>query len=118
MLPTNFDSLTDEQPDLAPTLRRVRGWIEDHRHTNTLDPRELARSLPEVESIKLAAALALLVKRGVLRQVFRVVTPSGVFADDEYDDPREIPTRVPDRFNRYFDTVEADIIPLLRAPQG
>lgn len=115
MLPTNFDSLINERSDLAPALRRLREWIEGHKYSHTLDPRELAKSLPEVDSISLASALALLVRRGMLRQVYRVVTPTGSLADGEYEDPRKIPPRVPDRFNRYFDTVEAEVVPVLRA---
>jgi hypothetical protein len=114
MLPTNFDFLTVERPDLGPTLHRLRDWVQTHRDWNVLDPRELARSLSDVDSFTLASALALLVESGLLRQVYVVVTPSGVLADGEYDDPRQIPKRVPDRFNHYFDTLEAEIIPVLR----
>jgi hypothetical protein len=117
MLPTNFDFLTDERPDLSRVLHLLQRWIESHRQLNVLDPRDLARSLPDIDSVTLASALALLVKRGVLRQVYRVVTPSGVLADGEYEDPRQIPQRVPDRFNHYFDTIEAEVIPVLRAPE-
>lgn len=115
MLPTNFDSLTKERPDLGLALRRLQEWIYGHKYSTVLDPRELARSLTDVDSFSLAAVLALLVKRGLLRQVYRVVTPTGSLADAEYDDPRKIPPRVPDRFNHYFDTDEAEIVPVLRA---
>ena len=91
--------------------------VVSNKDWNVLDPRELARSLSDVDSYTLASALSLLVKSGVLRQVYVVVTPSGSLADGEYDDPRQIPERIPDRFNHYFDTLEAEIIPVLR-PAG
>ena len=114
MLPTNFDFLTAERPDLGPAFRRLREWIQAHQDWNVLDPRELAPSLPDIDSFTLAKMLALLVQRRVMRQVYVVLTPSGVYADGEYEDPRKIPDKVPDRFNHYFDTQEADIVPVLR----
>ncbi len=41
---------------------------------------------------------------------FRVMTPNGVIADGEWGSKENIPARIPDRFNNYFDTAEADII--------
>src|SRR5690349_873120 len=108
MLPTNFDSLTAKRPDLRSALRELREWIEEHKYLNTLDPRELARFMPQIDSVKLASALALLVKYGFLQQVYKVVTPSGVLADGEYERPDQVPHRIPDRFNHYFDTDEAE----------
>jgi hypothetical protein len=117
MLPTNFDSLTDERPDLAATLRQVARWIREHPDWEILDPRELARTAKQIDPWTLASALHLLVERGFFRQVYMVTTPSGVLADGEFDDPRKIPERLPDRFNRHFETAESDIVAVLTAPR-
>ena len=42
--------------------------------------------------------------------VYRVLTPSGVLADGEWMRREDIPARIPDRFNNYFETAEAEII--------
>jgi hypothetical protein len=42
--------------------------------------------------------------------MFRVLTPSGVIADGAWRTRGEIPARIPDRFNHYFDTSEEEII--------
>jgi len=117
MLPTNFDSLTAERPDLAATLRQVAGWIRQHPDWNLIDPRELARTVKNVDAWALASALHLLVEKGLFRQVYMVTTPSGVLADGEFEDPRQIPETLPDRFNRTFETAESDIIAVLTAPR-
>ncbi len=113
MLPSNFDTLAAERPDLGPTLIRVSEWVHSHPDWNVIDPRELARQLRDVDSYALALALRYLVQKGVLRQVYMVVTPSGVLADGEYTDLRSVPERVRDRFNNPFETAEADIVPIL-----
>jgi hypothetical protein len=41
---------------------------------------------------------------------FRILTPSGVQAEGEWDTLEEIPARLPDRFNHYFDTEDADVV--------
>ncbi|MGA2001287.1 MAG: hypothetical protein ABSG52_14955 [Terriglobales bacterium] len=115
MLPTNFDTLAAEHPQLKRALLEIREWIRTHPDWNVLDPRVLSESLRKVDSFTLAYALHLLVQHGLLRQVYMVVTPSGVLAEGEYDDPKKIPLKVPDRFNNYFETSEADIVPVLIA---
>ena len=99
MLPTNFDFLTAERPDLAGHLL-FADFVNGSRPTrigtfSILD--ELARLLPDIDSFTLAKMLALLVQRRVMRQVYVVLTPSGVYADGEYEDPRKIPDKVPDQ---------------------
>ena len=41
--------------------------------------------------------------------MFRVKTPSGVIADGAWRTREEIPARIPDRSNHYFDTSEEEI---------
>jgi hypothetical protein len=43
-------------------------------------------------------------------KVFRVLTPSGVIADGFWERREDIPARIPDRFNNYFNTEDAEII--------
>jgi hypothetical protein len=47
-------------------------------------------------------------KRDIKR--FRVLTPSGVIADGTWLRREDIPARIPDRFNNYFNTEDAEII--------
>ena len=112
MLPTNFDSLTVERPDLASTLRQLMDWIRQHPDTNVIDPREVVKTIP-VDPWALASVLRLLVDKGIFRQVYMVTTPSGVLADGQFEDPAKIPDKLPDRFNRYFETSESDIVAVL-----
>jgi hypothetical protein len=98
---------------LAPALDEVAEWIRNHPSWEVLDPRELSKSLRDIDTWHLALALRLLVEKGFFRQVYKVVTPSGVLADDIFDDPRLIPDRLPDRWNQYFDTSEADVVAVL-----
>lgn len=91
MLPTNFDTLIADRPDLGPILEDVASWIKHHPDWDIIDPRELSRSLTHADAWALATALRLLCDRGFFRQVYMVVTPSGVLADGKYDDPRRIP---------------------------
>jgi len=94
-------------------LREVAGWIRSHPQWEVLDPRELSKSLARVDAWTLVAALSLLVEKGPFRQVYKVVTPSGVLADGTFDDPRSIPARLPDRWNENFETAEADVVAVL-----
>ena len=115
MLPTNFATIVAERPDLAPILDEVAVSIRNHPQWEFLDPRELSRSLVGVDTWMLVSTLGLLVAKGLFRQVYKVVTPSGVLADGTFDDPRKIPPRLPDRWNQYFETAEADVVAVLAA---
>jgi hypothetical protein len=110
---TSFDQLA-KRPEYRKLLRRLEEWVQGHQR-QTIDPRVLARAWPEVRGEQLAIALQLLVKAGTLRQVYKVLTPNGVLVDEEFDDPRQIPSTLPDRSNRFFDTSEADVLPVFKA---
>ncbi len=114
MLPTNFGTLANENSKFRPVLRRLKEWVEKHADWSVLDPRILARDLPDVDQFLLSLVLLELVRRGLYRRVYMVYTPSGVLADGEYDDPRKIPENVPDRSYNYFALAEADIVPVLK----
>ena len=114
MLPTNFGTLADDNSDLRPVLGRIREWVEKHSDWSVLDPRILARDLRDVDPFLLSVALLELVRIGLYRRVYMVDTPSGVLADGEYDDPRKIPDRVPDRSFRYFNPMDTEIVPVFK----
>lgn len=114
MLPTNFGTLADKHSELRPVLGKLREWVENHADWSVLDPRILARDLRDVDPFLLSLVLGELVKIGLYRRVYMVETPSGVLADGEYDDPRNIPHRVPDRSYNYFDPMETEIVPVFK----
>lgn len=41
---------------------------------------------------------------------FRVLTPSGVYAEGEWERREDIPAKIPDRWEHYFETADADIL--------
>lgn len=115
MLPSNFDSLTADRPELTESFSRLAKLINEHPNWNEINPREIRKFLGHnVDKWQMANALDYLVERGWLHQVYVVITPSGVMANDEFEDPSDIPERLPDRFNQYFDTAEADVVPILK----
>lgn len=114
MLPSSFEHIAEEHPELRTVLGRISQWIRAHQDWNVLDTRILARDLADVDALLLAAALHVL-STGPFRRAYMITTPSGVLFEEQFDDPRQIPDRVPDRFNRYFDTAESDIVPVLKA---
>jgi hypothetical protein len=114
MLPTNFDTLANDNSDLRPAVKRLKEWVEGHADRSLLDPRVLARDLRDVDPYLLSLVLVGLVKIGLYRRVYMVETPSGVLADGEYDDPLEIPPSVPDNFYHPFDPMETDIVPIYK----
>jgi hypothetical protein len=114
MLPTNFDTLASDNSDLLPVLARLKEWVERHADWSVLDPRILSKDLRDIDPFLLAVVLRGLVRIGLYRRVYMVETPSGVLADGEYDDPRKIPDRVPDRAYHYFNPSETDVIPVYK----
>jgi len=114
MLPTNFDTLANENSALRPVVQKVKEWVKGHADKSLLDPRILARDLRDVDPYLLTLLLVGLVRIGLYRRVYMVETPSGVLADGEYDDPLKIPDRVPDNFYNYFDPMETDIVPVYK----
>jgi hypothetical protein len=112
MSPNDFDNLAAEYPQLRATFALIKGWASE-RHGD-LDTRVLRSYLPDADAAALALSLHLLVQNGVFRRVYKVVAPSGVLTDADYDDPRDVPERVPDRFNNYFEITEGDVVPVLR----
>ena len=114
MSPINFDALVSKHPESTRALRKLEEWLQKHRDAQVINPTTLAREVRGVDAVALAAALTLLVQVGLLRRVYKVLTPSGVFAEGEFDDPTEIPEKLPDRWEHYFDTAESDVVPIFK----
>jgi hypothetical protein len=114
MSQVNFDNLISKHGHSKRALRQLENWINEHADVRVLNPSTLAREIKGVDPVSLTEALMILVKAGELRRVYKVTTPSGTLADREFDDPREIPDRLPDRFEHYFDTSESDVIPVFQ----
>lgn len=114
MLPTSFDDLASSSPHLKPVFLRLKEWKSQHEDWSVLDTRVLARDMRDIDPFLLSLALQILVKQGLYRTVYMVATPTGVLAEDEYDEISNIPERVPDRFNEYFSTADADIVTVLK----
>jgi hypothetical protein len=111
MSPASLEALADS-PEVARAIKKVRAWLDKRRETETIYPKQIAREVP-VEPVALARALRALVSAGVLRQVYKVTTPGGVLSDDEFEDPRDIPATLPDRFHdSFFETAESDVVPV------
>lgn len=112
MSPVNLDALVSKHPESERALRLLQAWLNKHPK-KVIYPDELVREVP-VDSKELADALTVLVKEGFLRRVYKVVTPDGVFTDEEFDDPTEIPPRLFDRWEHDFDTAESDVVPVFQ----
>ena len=74
----------------------------------------VAKDLQKLRPLCWPPAFTLLVRAGLLARAYKIMTPAGVIADEEFDDPTQIPERLPDRFEHYFDTADADVIPVFR----
>lgn len=109
----NLDRLISEHPENRRALRTLEIWLNKRGSPKDITPRDLARNVP-VEPSELAAALGLLVQAGILRRVYRVQKPNGVMLPSEFNDPRDIPGRLPDRREQYVDTSDADVIPVFK----
>lgn len=116
MLPNNFDDLarSAKQPQLVDALVRIGAFIRAHPKRMSVDTRQLTNLYDD--RIAVARAIVFLVDAGVVRQLYAVTTPSGSLAPDFFIEPADIPERLPDRFNVYFETADQDIVPVLVPP--
>ena len=117
MLPTNFEPLARAEPELKGTFRLLQKWVQGHSDRKWIDPTWVARDYPLLDVFKLSLALDRAVREGLLAVRYTVLTPSGVLASDIFDSPESIPERLPDRFERYFDTSDLPIIPIFLSSQ-
>jgi hypothetical protein len=114
MSPINFDALIDKYPEREHALRTLEKWMRAHGDAQVINPMTLAKEVRGIDPSDLASALTVLVTVGLLRRVYKVLTPSGVFAEGEFDDPTKIPEKLPDRWEHYFDTADSDVIPVFK----
>lgn len=111
MSQVNFDNLISDHPEHERALRLIQSWLNRHHRTTSIYLDDLIVEVP-VDSAELADTLSLLVQEHVLRRFYKVLTPDGVYADRKFNSPTEIPEKLADRFEHYFDTDESDIVPV------
>ena len=109
----NLEPLINSHPESKKALRKLEAWLNKRGLAGDITPRELARNVP-VAPTELATALSILVDEGILRRVYRAQKPNGVMLVGEFSDPREIPATLPDRGEHYFDTSDADVVPVFK----
>jgi hypothetical protein len=115
MSPNSFAHLAKAEPALRSTFQVLARWADAHRDWKLVDATVLAHDLPTIDEMTLAEALDRAVRHGVLRVKYTVLTPAGVLASSVFDSPTEIPKKMPDRFEEYFDTSESPIIPVFES---
>jgi hypothetical protein len=115
MSPINLDTLASNYPRYSRAWRKLQSWMDAHADAQYIYPKRLAREVPDVDPIALAEVLTLLTREGILRRVYKVLTPNGVLADGEFEDPTQIPDKLADRFENYFDTSDADVVPIFKS---
>jgi len=114
MSPVSFEHLAKQNPKYKRAIEQLQAWVNAHPQDRVLNPLKLRKDIRNVNPAELTMALDLLRKAGLLHRVYKVVTPAGVLADAEFDDPTAIPDKLPDRFEEYFETSDADVIPVFR----
>ena len=90
MSPDNFEHLAKQNPKYKRAIEQLRAWINDHPQERVLNPLNLRKDIGNVSPAELTMALDLLRKEGLLHRVYKVVTPSGVLAERDFDDPIKI----------------------------
>jgi hypothetical protein len=114
MSPSNFEILANENPRLRREILRVGEWVHQHADWNLIDLRVLSKDMRDLDPGLLTIALGRLVDSGAFRRVYKVVTPSGVLAEGDFDDPTTVPELVRDHWGHSFETADADIVPVLK----
>jgi hypothetical protein len=110
----NFAALAKQHPEFRRELQKLNSWMNTHPNVRVINPNSLAKDLSGTDKNTLASALMLLKRAGYLKLVYKVMTPDGVMADGEFEDPTSIPEKLADRFSNYFDTSEADVVPVYK----
>ncbi len=110
----NLEPLAKQHPDSARALRALQSWIDAHEQERVINPRKVAKDVQDIPTPDLATALTLLLRAGLAKRVYKVLTPAGVLAEGEFEDPTIIPEKLPDRFERYFDTTDAEVVPVFQ----
>ena len=111
-----FSALSVLHPALSGTFDALDGLVVKHKF-GISDLAHLQKQLPEVPPPTLAQALQVAVEAGVLEVRHTVLTPSGVIAPDTFVTVEEIPEKLADRFENYFETAEAEAITVFQLTQ-
>ncbi len=114
MLPTNFDFLASEIPELKVAATRLEDFARRHQDWGLIDPRAVTREIRDVDPFLLMYALRELVEHGLFDQIYMVATPSGVLAEGEYNNPNEIPRHLVTPLNEWFDRDDGEIVSVLK----
>ena len=114
-LPNNYARLAGNDPAVAAALERFAEFVASHPKWDSIDFRTVTRAMPDIDPLAMARAIHALVENGVLRQLYSVTTPSGSLTNEKFERPSQIPAKLPDRFNEYFETAEQDVVPVLVA---
>lgn len=116
-LPDNYAEFAGKDRAVGRALSRFAEFVRAHQNWDLIDYRIVSRELRDVDAFTLGEAIRVLVDVGVIRQLYAVTTPSGSLAEATFERPTQIPPKLPDRFNHYFDTSEQDVVPVLVAPE-
>jgi hypothetical protein len=98
--------------NFARVLRAVGGWLDSHSSTPLFDPQQMSRELPQFSVAELSQAIACLGEDGYFKPVFAVRTPSGVIADEVFQEATQVPPKLRDRFDHEFLTEGSEIVPM------
>ena len=112
MSPINFEILASRIPEYRSVVLKIGDWVDHHSDWEFIDPRILTQDMRDVDPLRLVLALRELVLAGSYRQVYKVVTPEGVFAENEYETPLDVPRHPTDGFNIPFRIEDGDIVPV------
>ncbi len=112
MLPVSFERLANADPEHSKTFSILDQWVQSHQDWRWIVPGIVARDNPFLDAYDLAEALQVAVAAGLLRLQYTVLTPSGVLANDSFDDPREVPPELPDRQENFFATSNYPLVPV------
>src|ERR1039458_1505319 len=70
----NLEDLAKQHPDYERALRVLQSWIDAQDQERVINPTKVAKDLREVDTTDLAIAFTLLLKAGLLRRVYKVLT--------------------------------------------
>lgn len=117
MLPTSFEALADDDPELQArrrVLRQLDRWRQDNPREKLLDPTAVRKVSPE----ELASTLELLVARRRLQRVYKVISPQGTPGSGEFDRPDIEPgVTDTDHWGTPFETDAAEVVPFFKGPE-
>jgi hypothetical protein len=111
MSPINFDALQVKYPDYAPVWEALRRWFATNSPKRYVELAVLLRALSQVEAPDLVLALDAMIESGMLKTAYRVKAPGGYLLEGEYEEPDQIPAKLPDRdYSHFIRRGEGDLV--------